>query len=362
MKTVILALSILLFATLQGQSDADAIHLKVTEPEAGATYNRDFTLNASVSIPAGREYDVKVRCFQTTHWHLLTPGQPFSPKPNAEGRVKWGIRDDFFLPQEGDQVLQIDIYELRNGVQVDPDKPVASLQVPFRFVPATKEELAKDLADRSNYLSSPAVDLAKHVLDPRTQWTFQKKPNEYQERSRDGKLQSDASGYITDRSREFFARTNAYAGAAQIYDPAGHPGAALRALRRAQEIYETEQNVLLSGPGFQNWPIIWEYSYSADPPFYLNQFYFFYARRKDLAQAVAWQKAVADFWLRQGTQHPSLEPDRKERCISIASGSYIGIAKLHYLLNHDRSAYDSWMRKREQTYRAAKERSLLDWE
>lgn len=357
MKTLTLALFILLSATLQGQSDADAIHVKVTEPVAGATYSRDFTLTANVSTPVGREYDVKVSSFQTTHWHLLTPTQLSPPKPNAEGRVQWRIRDDFFLPLEGDQVLQIDVYELRNGVQIDPDKPLASLQVPFRFVPAPKEELAKDLADRSDYLCMNSADPNRAVLDPRSLYTFQKQLREYQEEASKGKMPSDAESYVTARNNGLFSRTNSYAAAAQIYDRAGHPGDALRALRWAQEIYKTEQHVLLSGPGFQNWPIIWQTTYPVDPPYYLTGFSDFYARRSELAQAVAWQKEASDFWLRQGAEHPTYKPDRRQHCREKGSVHYLNIARLHYLLNHDRSAYDSWMRKREQTYRSAKDRS-----
>jgi len=343
---------LLLYAAVQGQGNEPAVILTVTEPENGGDYSRGVRLRATLSTPAGREYDVKVRCFEMTHWLLCTPKGPYSPKISPKGRVKWHFWDDHFLPLSGDQVMEIEVYELRNGVPIDPDTPVAKAEIPFRFVPATKEELAEDLTGRSRSICGKGVNLALDLMDPRSPY------NSLQVSGRkEGEMSREALSYVTARHYEFFERTNGYGMAAYHLDRAGRPGDALRALRMAEEIYNLEKNVLLSGPGFQNWPIIWMNTYSSDPPVFFREYSDFYARRNELDQAIHWQKESAGFYLRQASGHPLFEPVRREKCHTEAAECYRRIGRLHYLLKRDRAEWDAWMRKYEQALPASEKRS-----
>jgi len=343
---------LLLSAVVHGQSNEAPVTLNITEPENGTVYSRNVRFRAALSTPAGREYDVKVRCFEMTHWLLCTPTGPFSPKISPKGRVKWALWDDHFLPQSGDQVMEIEVYELRNGVPVDPDTPVARAEVPFRFVPATKEELAEDLTGQSRYICAEGISLALDFMEPRSPYRALQKL-----RGKEGVMSSEALSYVTRRHYEFWDRTNGYGGAAYHLDRAGHPGDALRALRMAEEIYNLEKNVLLSGPGFQNWPIVWMNTYSSDPPSFFGEYADFYARRNELEKAIHWQKERAGFYLRQASGHPLFEPIRREKCHKEAARCYQRIGRLHYLLKRDRAEWDAWMRKYEQALPVSKRRS-----
>ena len=339
---------LLLSATVQGQTDEPAIVLNITEPENGVIYSRDVTLRGTLSTPPGREYEVKVRCFEMTHWLLCTPKRPFPPKTNAKGRVKWHLWDDYFLPLSGDQVMEIEVFELRNGAPVDPNTPVARTEVPFRFVPATKEELVEDLAGRSRMICGEGLSLAKGLLDPRSPYLTLEKLDQ-----KGGEMSSEGLSYVTRRHYDFWSRTNGYGMAAYHLDRAGHPGDALRALRTAEEIYNLEKNALLSGPGFQNWPIIWKNTYSSDPPAFFREYSYYYARRNELDQAVHWQKERAGFYLRQASGHPLFRPVTREKCRTDAARCYQQIGRLHYLLKRDRAEWDAWMRKYEQALPAS---------
>lgn len=349
MKTTPLFWSLLLLsATFQVRGNESAVLLTVIEPESGMVYSRDVRLRAVLSTPAGREYDVKVRCFQTTHWLLCSPSDPFPPKASPKGWVTWNFWDDHFLPQSGDQVMEIEVYELRNGVPVDPDTPVARTQIPFHFVPASKEELAPDLTLWGNKICDEGMSLAGDLMDPRSPYGPLEKLSKKQ-----GGMSREARSYVTRRKYEFWARTNAYGSAAYHLDRAGHPGDALRALRTAEEIYNLEKNVLLSGPGFQNWPILWMDTYSSDPPSFFGGYSKFYSRRNELDQAVHWEKERAEFYLRQASGHPLFKPVQREKCQTEAARCYQQIGRLHYLLNHDRAERDAWMRKYEQALPAS---------
>ncbi len=349
MKTAPIFWSLLLLsAAVHGQGNKPAAILTVTEPANGAEYNRNVRFRATLSTPAGREYDVKVRCFEMTHWLLCTPKGPFPPKISPKGRMKWPLWDDHFLPLSGDQVMEIEVYELRNGVPVDPDTPVARAEIPFRFVPATKEELAADLTSLSRSICGEGVSLAMDSMDPRSTFRALQKLS-----GKEGEMSHEALSYVTRRHYEFWDRTNGYGMAAYHLDRAGHPGDALRALRTAEEIYNLEENVLLSGPGFQNWPIVWMNTYSSDPPVFFREYSDFYARRNELDQAIHWQKERAGFYLKQASGHPLFKPVRREKCHKEAARCYQQIGRLHYLLKRDRAEWDAWMRKYEQALPAS---------
>jgi len=352
MKTIFTLWSLLfLCAIVHGQGKETAVTLRITKPESGATYRRGLNLNGTLSTPTGREYDVKVRCFQMTHWLLCTPKQAHPPKVGPDGRVTWNLWDDLFLPQSGDQVMEFEVYELRNGVAVDPDHPVARAEIPFRFVPATKEELAEDLAFRSQEICEKGLGMVTSLMDPRSPYG----PLEIS--SQNGKKMADITlSYFTSQHNEFFERIDAYGIAAYHLDRACRPGDALRALRRAEEIYDLEKDVLLSGPGFQNWPIVWKDTYSSDPPFFFGEYSSFYARRNELDKAVRWKKKDARFYLRQASEHPLFKPVRREKCRKDAARCYQQIGRIHYLLKRDRGEWDAWMRKYEQTLPPSKKR------
>jgi hypothetical protein len=350
---------LLLGAASHGQSEQPAVRLELTKPEPGAVYTMDLDVWGQLMAPAGREYELKLRCFETTHWFLFSPREPHAPEPDANGEVKWRLNDSYLLPQKGEQVLEISVFELRGGPSTDDATAVAELRVPFRFEPATEAELTEKLEQCSSMVCGGAGGLAGHWPDPHYHVGTWKKPITQTE-----PMVHDVRYYLGARRRELVQRSDAYAEAARVLDGCGRDGDALRALRTAQEIYDAERGRLLSGPGFQGWSIIWEPGYVCWPPRYFSEYSRYYARRKDLDKAIAWEKENAASYLLQAERHPLLSADNRDKCHRDAARSYLNIARMSYLLKRDRAGREAWIRKYLQTLPASERASagvdLLD--
>jgi len=334
----------------------EAVQLDITAPIEGKTYTEDFVFTADLTGMPGKVYRAGLRCFGVTH-HLLCDLQgAFGPKADRDGKVVWGLYDRYLLPTPGDHTLEISIFE-----EGDND-PLLMKTVHFRLEKPTPEELEKEL---KRWAGGLVWNIAKYkrrimYLDSDSVKVTSSSG------SSGSKLSDEDSERLGLLHESFMIRMNAYYHAAVCYEESCMPGEALRALKRAHKVYELDGGTVTSGPGFEGFSIEWQPDYVSSPPRHFWEFAAFYARRQDLKRAERWFMEYAAWYKRQHDGHPFLSPRNKEKCLRNGAAPYRELAKLHYMIYQDMSAYKQWMEKYRANTPAKRARStgvnLLDTE
>jgi len=310
----------------------ETVQLEITCPVEGTTYTRGFTFTANLTGAPDKTYIAVLQCFGVTH-HLLCDSQgTFAPIANRNGKIAWGLHDRYLLPEPGDHILEIAVFEQGNTIPLQEDR------IRFRMERMPDDELQKELKRISNWLIWSVKTLRDNI--ERSDVDRAKRT------PRSGSKLSEASrDELSNRYHLFTSRMKAFGEAAEFYEQACRPGEALRALRFAHEIYAREGAAVTNVPEIKGFPVQWDTKDVSYPPKHFFEFAVFYARRKDLKQTERWFLEYTAWWKRQHEKHPFLSAREKEKCLEHSLWPYLELARLHYMLYQDMDACEQWMEK-----------------
>jgi hypothetical protein len=316
------------------------IKFEVLRPVAGKVYSEGLYPAFRLTGASDREFEVEVRCFETTRYILATKRTPHqAPVGNDASLTLWNLYASPMLPMAGDQVCEVRLYELTNETLGKERRLLAEREIPFRYEPYSGEEYDKRIGWIRNTLVGAGWDLAKHNYDPRGPYSTWQTVNLHDS------ARSEALSYMDRLHWEFSQRMSAYAQAARFYDNALQPGLALSALKKAEEIWDAEGSTILNIPPAPSRPIYWRLSHWEDPPAHYDAWGYFYALRKDLDRAVHHYQESIVFFLHQAREHPQLDQWHKDRCNERAAWKMLEISRLHYGIKRDRAEHDLWLEK-----------------
>ena len=336
----------LLLASLSVQGATD-YSIALTNPKPGEElryYSWEVALVVEVVAPPG-DYEVELSYQGVTH-HL--PALAARGRPGEGGKASWSLRDPWLLPELGTHELELRLLSLTDAGLGASGRMLADSTVPLTYAIWAEKPPQMAAGERMLNLARNALVHAE-VLDP------VKDPYRDTNVSDLDHQRALAVKWLAARSEWLQRRVEVLTEIAELYEYTGRPGDGLRALRRAEAIWNAESPEILHRAPAPAHPAKWiPNKFSSAPPHTLALANF-YARRMEFDRAMEYLQAALTYMTEQQAKHPSLDEGDRRNCANHSSTLMTRIAELHYLLRRDRAGYDLWMTRAEKARAPARD-------
>lgn len=318
------------------------VRLEVRYPEANATLSEGISVSFILTGPATAEYEIELRCAETTHYLLADQNSP-GRSTNDPGMAMWNLWDPWFLPQAGPLELEVRVFELDGGGIGGEQELVLKETVPFEYAPLVGDELQREIEGNSSWIANCWMRYADQLM-PQGHLYYDRSPPTLEGR------RGAALSYVEARRDWLIHRVDAYTMLARDFENALLPGDALRAMNHAKELYDAESGEIVLRAPLGPMTIRWRQTHWTHSPSHLGRLADFYAKRKDTKRAQYYLEQAIAYYRDQVAQNKNLDAWHLGKCSEYAAWETANIAKLQYLFSRDREGYDRWTAK----YRATK--------
>ncbi|MFP4055460.1 MAG: hypothetical protein ACLF0G_01155 [Candidatus Brocadiia bacterium] len=304
------------------------VTLRFVTPEKGQTLSGPFVFRVLLNGGPPEPLTVLVKCFGVTHhFHIPERMSLLGEFPDQD------LEDELFPAAPGRHTLAVSVWAR--------DRADALFEAELDFElekPESIEEELDEVRKELGYAWKRVEDGRKNVwLCARWVRNGSSPPE---------KNQQAAEGLYRVRVEEFFRRIQAYVRVAEIYEGSFQPDRALRALKLAEEIFETEREEVGVHPAGAREPSLYAPEDVCEPPAHFEGFARYYTRRGDIEEAIRFRTKIVA-WYEDQAGRDDLPEDKRKRCLWLAGRAYGAMGQAYIRLRNDLARYEECLEKAE---------------